>query len=825
MKSNKSQLATLFIIVTTAMFLFVTCSDDNPVTSTPPDYSSLLDNVVFVPDSGPPGTPVEIQNLSVLPDAGFWSLTIGDETVPIIQTDSSYYTIIPLIFSVTDTTWPIASVTPLDVSLILDSISVDTAFGKISVDSLAHADGAVDSLIQDFLHASDAIRDISISLGIDDTLLQATCMAMDEIIVSGDNSLSAIIHGTSPIVGGEALPVDLFSAILVSTGVSGMVSTWSDSLQIVQAGAAKYQNSPKSLASIVDDEGLAYRMQMYSLLSGFSSQVIGQTALTWNKFSAVLGCAGIAFPPLGFIEFIVSFVVAELDFIFNKIALALLPAEITEFKLGFLNHEINTGDTTEAIVYISAKNNPPNITPLDIVTQVINGMALADWIHNLGSARRFLPSNFDEIVQGVTTWYLGVINNVLGTYYNAPTMMDVSLPDIRYDSVLIYNPGLIDLISPALSKIEPMSGSINGTAKDSTGKVGLMMATQTPGPHTLIHPVLASAGYAGGAFGDEHKTSNTDTVTVVADLALEVDFGNIITVGGANMLGVHAGYYNSDGNPHWADGVQINLSVSGGSASSTTGLTDASGFYSSLITIDPTADSVVVHVFAYGDYNSQHDTVVVAQTDRDTSSIDGVTIRGHFMALAEADTIYRMDERYEQDYLQSSDGIEKNINFTFSPSSSFEGGSANASTSYGCNLKSDSTDGIITMTETFSMSNSVAYSVGEEGYFNMGDVHSSFNITGEFWFKVKGNALVTVEYASGPASGFYINQIGASTVGSGGYQIIAGNGSWQSVFGEGTHIIGFRQLQEFIKTIPQVESSYSDQSSSSGTLTVTIEPQ
>jgi len=254
---------------------------------------------------------VEIQNLSVLPDAGFWSLTIGDETVPIIQTDSSYYTIIPLIFSVTDTTWPIASVTPLDVSLILDSISVDTAFGKISVDSLAHADGAVDSLIQDFLHASDAIRDISISLGIDDTLLQATCMAMDEIIVSGDNSLSAIIHGTSPIVGGEALPVDLFSAILVSTGVSGMVSTWSDSLQIVQAGAAKYQNSPKSLASIVDDEGLAYRMQMYSLLSGFSSQVIGQTALTWNKFSAVLGCAGIAFPPLGFIEFIVSFVVGD----------------------------------------------------------------------------------------------------------------------------------------------------------------------------------------------------------------------------------------------------------------------------------------------------------------------------------------------------------------------------------------------------------------------------------------------------------------------------------------------------------------------------------
>ncbi len=810
----------VFIIgILLSMFLLLSCSDDNPVSPDDNTYSSLLDNVVFVPNSGPPGTPVELQNLATLPDVGFWSLNIGDETVPIIKTDSSYYTIIPLIFSASDSTWPIASVSPLDVTLILDSNSVDTAFGKITVDSLAHAEGAVDSLIQDFLHASDAIRDISLALGLDDTLLQAVCMAMDEIIVSGDNSLSAIIHGTSPIVDSDSLPIDLFSALLVSTGVSDMVSSWSDSLQVVQADASKYQNRQKSLVSIVDDEGLAYRMQMYSLLSGFSSQVIGQTALTWNKFSAVLGVAGIAFPPLGFIEFIVSFVVAELDFIFNKIALALLPAQITDFKLGFLNHEINTGDTTEAIVYISAKNNPPNITPLDIVTQVINGMALADWIHNLGSARRFLPADFHEIVEGLTTWYLGVINNVLGVYFNAPTMMDVSLPEIRYDSVLIYNPGLIDLISPNLSKIEPMSGSINGRAKDSTGKIGLMVTTQTSGPHTLIHPILASAGYAGGAFGDEYKTSNIDTVTVVADLALEVNFGNTITVGGANLLGVHAGYYTSDGNPRWADGVQINLSVSGGSASSTSGVTDASGFYSSMITIDSTADSVVVHVFAYGDYNSQHDTTVVARTDRDSSSINGVTFRGTFWAIAQADSIYRKSEWYQQDFLQSSDSLEKNMNANYSLSNSFPGGSANASISFDCNLRSDSTDGIITMTETFSMSNSAAYSVGEEGYSNAGVVTSYYNIDGAFWFDVTGNALVTVEYSSGPASGFDLNQIACEGVS------IPSNGSWQSVFGDGTHIISFHQVHSFMKSIPPYQDSYSDQSTASGTLTVTIEPQ
>ena len=117
---------------------------------------------------------------------------------------------------------------------------------------------------------------------------------------------------------------------------------------------------------------------------------------------------------------------------------------------------------------------------------IVNGMGLAEWIHGLGGPRRLLASNFNEVILNITTWFIGVVNNVLGTYFNAPTMLDVSLPSIMYDSVLVQNPQLIDLLSPDYSKIEPMSESFNGKAKDSTGNVTLMMATKTPGPNTLI---------------------------------------------------------------------------------------------------------------------------------------------------------------------------------------------------------------------------------------------------------------------------------------------------------------------------------------------------
>ena len=620
------------ILVVLCMLTFFSCGGKNSVGTGEDTYSDLLKNVIFVPDSGPPGTPIRLVNLPHLPEDGLWSLSIGNISVPIIKSDSGYYTSIPLLFSEADSTWPTASISPLDVILYLDSIGVDTAFGKITVDSLTHANGAVDSLIQDFLDAAIAIRDISQSLGIEDTLLQAVCMAMDEIILTGDNSLYAIIHGTSPTVGNDALPEDLFSAMLVSSGTSELISRWSDSLQAIQQSASTYRRNKSMVLSSIDDEGLAYRMQMYSLLSDFSSIAVGQTALTWNQVSAVLGGAGIAFPPLGTVEFIVSFVVAELDFLFNKIALALLPSEITSFDLDFRNHQLKTGDTTEAVVYISARNNPPNITPLDIVTQIVNGMGLAEWIHGLGGPRRLLASNFNEVILNITTWFIGVVNNVLGTYFNAPTMLDVSLPSIMYDSVLVQNPQLIDLLSPDYSKIEPMSESFNGKAKDSTGNVTLMMATQSPGPNTLVHPVLVAAGYAGGAFGNDYYTSKPDTIKIVADLVLDISLPSPIDPEGAVVLHIQAGIRQSDSTITYKSGIDITVSITGGTAEETSGVTDTNGIFTTVVHPNTRADYVVAEVTASDQSGATESKTVTAEvqgTCRIVEFIHDVLITGN----------------------------------------------------------------------------------------------------------------------------------------------------------------------------------------------------
>ncbi len=616
----------LKVLVSLIFFLCLSCSKNNPIEpSDDISYSEMLDNVSFTPISGTPGTIIEISNLELPVDEDtVWSLEIGGNIVPLMRDSSTIIrTVIPLIFADSNDTWPMTSSEPVGVTLLRFNKKVDSLTKVITIDSLPHAEGVADSLIADIQSGAEAIRNIALTIGITDTIMLATFDAMDIILYTGENSLENLINGNSLLVPSDSMHKEIFSALLVSSGFSDYFSKWSDSLNTI-ASTAKSLKIQIVQAGITD-EGLAARMQLHTLIADFGTMVIGNTALSWSEIAVYVGAAGIALPSLNFIEFIISYIVAELDFIINKLIVAAFPAEITQIDLDFIGDTINVGDTTQAVVYISAKNNPPNITPMDIVLQVVGGIAVADWIRNIGIPRRFFQQlrNFDQIIQDLTVWFLNVINGILSTNYNYPTQLDVNFPHMTWDSVRVNNPELIDLMIPDLSKMSYIIRSFNGKAKNSLGNIGLQIRTQPPGPNTWIHPVMQSLGYASGPFGNDLYISNVDTVTIVSELALQVDFANIITVNGANVLGVDAGYYDSNGNPSWSDGIQINLSVTNGSASTMSGVTDAQGHFNSIITIDSSADSVTVHVFAYGAYNAQEDTIVVAVSDALTSDTLG----------------------------------------------------------------------------------------------------------------------------------------------------------------------------------------------------------
>ncbi len=635
----------LIISVLLIFILCLSCSKENPIEPSDVSYSEMLDNVSFNPTSGAPGTIIDVSNLELpVGEDTVWSLEIGGQIVPIMRdSGTTIRTVIPLIFEDSNSTWHTPPTTPVNVTLLRFDKEVDSLVGVIRIDSLPHAKGAADSLIADLQSGAAAIRNIALSIGIIDTIMLATYDAMDVILYTGENSLANILNGNSPLVPSDSMHKEIFSALLVSSGYADYFSQWSDSLKSI-ATTDKSLLIQKSQTGITDEE-LAARMQLQALLEDFGTMVIGNTALSWSEIAVYVGAAGVVIPQINFIEFIVSYIIAELDFIFNKLVIAAFPAEISSIELDFVEPTISVGDTTNAIVYISAKNNPPNITPMDIVLQVVGGMALTDWIRSIGTSRSIIDQlrNFEQIIQNVTVWLLGTINNFLSANYNYPTQLDVNFPHMTWDSVRVNNPELIDLMIPDLSKMSYISGSFNGQARDSLGKIGLQMRTQPPGPNTWIHPVMQSLGYAGGTFGNDLYVSNIDTITIVSKLALQVDFSNTISANGSNVLGLDAGYYDSQGNPHWEPNIDITLLVTDGSADVTNGVTDAQGHFSSIITIDSTADSVTVEVLAEGQFNSQVDTIVVSFKEKDPIVYARLTYASNYCSYVQPNETIPLD--------------------------------------------------------------------------------------------------------------------------------------------------------------------------------------
>jgi len=786
-------------------------------------YSNLLNDVVFVPASGPPGTIVEIQGLAQLPADTNWTLYMGGQFAPLIrEADGSVYSVIPVFFAIGDSTWPTPPSAPVSVAIHFNEQPVDSVLSAITVDSLPHAPNAANNLIVDLTDGAEALRDIALALDIHDTLMLGTLDAMGEILNTGENSLTAILNGSSPMVESDSLARGLFAALLVSSGMSDLFSSWADSLESTARkvkGAGVFRVSSSSIT----DEGLAARMQLYSLVKDFGAIAVGNTAITWQKVSAVIGAAGVAIPAVGYFEFIVSFVVAELDFIINKLVIACFPSEITEFSLEFSSDTLNPGDTTCAIVYISAKNNPPGITPLDIIQQIVGGMRLVDWLRRIGLPRQLIQrlGNFDEIVEDVLVWYLDVINNILNTNYNAPTMMDISLPEITWDSVQVHNHGLIDLVSPDLSHIDYRIGSFNGLAKDSTGPVPLQMRTQPPGPTMWLHPILAAAGYSGGAFGDELVLSTADTVTIVPQLLVNATLPSPIMPDASVVLTVETGYATSNGGTRTAAGVDISFDIVGGTAAANSGISNSDGEFTTTVTPDAESGNVAITITATDQYGNVDSTSVSSNVGG--SAISNITfdLQGQLTTLAKYESYFHydqldVDDQHSNHVLTGTFPDSDAVSFSGAIVSSASGplGYAQAQLSCNASFGVSGIDSAITITGDCNASASISYSVSFTDSAEV-DAEAGFEVIQTLQFDLVGSALITIHYDS--------ETNGVLGFDSDPYMIyMPATGDWSTTAGSGHHYIRFNQNSLLNANSSSEGASYSNSGNSSGSITINI---
>jgi hypothetical protein len=79
-----------------------------------------------------------------------------------------------------------------------------------------------------------------------------------------------------------------------------------------------------------------------------------------------------------------------------------------------------------------------------------------------------------------------------------------------------------------------------------------------------------------------------------AQLTAELTFPSSISSGGSTDLQVRAGYLLPDGSTQWSEGINVSVSVSGGSAATSSGTTDADGYFSTTINHDGTSEIIRV---------------------------------------------------------------------------------------------------------------------------------------------------------------------------------------------------------------------------------------
>ncbi len=608
-------IAIVTVVLVGAMCLFQ-CSS--------PTQTDSAVSLTVTPSSGVPGAALKVSGLTGL-DATTDTLTatIGGQIAPVIVNDSGQvFVSIPLFLD--DSGLVTVPAEKLDLVIAEKRTTIGEVKGAITVEALPTPTRTLEDLSSALTVIANTLDSTLASFspgpGVQDQYVTAIIAALDSLINSSNPaSLGSSIAGVN-----ADSSLAYLTAILDANGVIEGFMDMASQLQAISVPATTttyvtannslYRSaSPTVIPTTLTDQDLARRMQFYVIAKMFGETVISNTGQTFAEtvgtVAGVLGIAGVDVPYVA----IVSAVLTLIDVVVNKIVVGALPATIDSMSVTLVSDTINPGDATDASIYILTSNAPPGLGVQDIVGLTLTALGL------FGDSQPI--QSFKEVLWNTANFFVGMMQSTVAAYsaMHPELNLDVTvaaMPPMKWDAY-IDDPHLVKCQSLTPSIVTGMTSSPNWKADDNNYGEGRIYVMPATGAGALLLSLPPGFTYNGGAFGMDMTASRTISVWVAPKLALQVDFADVISVGGANVLGVDAGYVDANGNPHWESGIDISLSVTDGGADVTSGVTDAQGHFSSAITIDSTADSVTIQVVAHGANNTMADTTVVAQREGD----------------------------------------------------------------------------------------------------------------------------------------------------------------------------------------------------------------
>lgn len=480
------------------------------------------------PRSGPPGTLLTVTGLTFqASDASALTVTVGGETAPfVVQDDGSLAVAVPLFLG--SDGWPAPPADPQTVEVRRSGKVAGTSRDGVTVTALQRAPGTTWAM-QTALGqvASDYDRlwaAVPASLPQELPLRHAVAAALQGLADGGEDSLQAVLNGSSPLLSGAAADPALADAILAASGASDALAAYAAALQgaaTQAAGAAAAVRSASTAGAVTpqagsllcnasgDDFDLACEMQISVVLDDYTQQVVKPTVAAYGKTvglaAGLLGIAGKEAPAASIIGAILSVG----DFVMEKIAPALFPSHLTQFDLEMLKTTIDVGEVTSSDILVAAANNPPSITLSDVIQQALT-------ITGLKSSS--LTDEFEKMVEAAAKFDIGLYMGLISDYEGAhpgtfpwASSTVARMPALTWGPVQVTNGRLIKLFSSDEDAVQSLPDQLEWKGA-SLGEADVRVMPRGPGSRSKVlrdNALCFGCVYYGGAFGNDMPDSTT----------------------------------------------------------------------------------------------------------------------------------------------------------------------------------------------------------------------------------------------------------------------------------------------------------------------------
>lgn len=499
-----------------SLLLLVSCGGSGPK-----EPASLT----VTPLSGPPGMVVNIAGLELAPDESF-EIWLGEEPAPAtLNEDGTLSAAVPLYLGPDAWSAPPAEAQTLEVRR--GGAVLGRSAEKVTVTDLPKAPGSTQEVQVAFAEITDAYETLFslIPVGSEaQTPIREGVVAMLKGLVSdGENSLQAVLDGRAPLLDGAEAETELIDALLASSGALDYFRAYADALQGASAQAEGALRS-QSLSLYCDGDGedfdLACLMQIQAVLDDYSRAFVKPTVETYANtvglVSGLLAMGTVAVPAAAIIGAILSVA----DFVMEKIAPALFPAKLSQFELKMPDPNIDVGETTVSQIFVTAVNNPPQISYLDIFEQV---KTLA------GLKNLEFSDQFYEVLKATAEFALDLYLKLVKTYeashpgtHSWVTAGDIRIPAMSWGPVEVQSERLVTLFSYDEAVVQSLEQDLEWKGV-KLGEATVRVMPRGPGEKSKVlrdYTLCLVCVYSGGAFGSEMPDSRVEVVVGEVNLTV-----------------------------------------------------------------------------------------------------------------------------------------------------------------------------------------------------------------------------------------------------------------------------------------------------------------